>query len=107
MRLLLDQNLSRHLRGLLEGSKFDVIDTRNLGLQRAGDEEIVDVALRERRIIVSADSDFGAILSARQAQKPSFVLLRRTQGLSPEAIASVLTRTFLPIKPNWRQARFW
>ena len=71
MRLLLDQNLSRHLRGLLEGSKFDAIDTRSLGLQRANDAEIVDVALRERRIIVSADSDFGAILSARQAQKPS------------------------------------
>lgn len=90
MRLLLDQNLSKHLAGLLNGSSFDVVDTRSLGLQRADDEEIVDFAVQENRIIVSADTDFGAILAVRNAQKPSFVLLRRTQGLSPEAIASVL-----------------
>lgn len=90
MRLLLDQNLSKYLSGLLDSSTFDVTDTRSLGLQRADDEEIVDVALRDNRIIVSADSDFGAILAARHAQRPSFVLLRRTQGLSPETIASVL-----------------
>ncbi|TSD55812.1 DUF5615 family PIN-like protein [Aeromicrobium piscarium] len=69
---------------------FDVVDTRSLGLQRADDEEIVDVAAEENRTIVSADTDFGTILATRQAQKPSFVLLRRTQGLSPETIAAVL-----------------
>lgn len=90
MRLFLDQNLSANLADLLNGSTFNVVDTRGLGLQRAGDEEIVDFAVQESRIIVSADTDFGAILAARNAQKPSFVLLRRTQGLSPQAIASML-----------------
>ncbi len=90
MRLFLDQNLSAHLAGLLDGSVFDVIDTRSIGMQRASDEEIADFAASENRIVVSADTDFGAILAARQARKPSFVLLRRSQGLSPDIVASVL-----------------
>lgn len=89
MRLLLDQNLSRDLPALLAAAGFDVADTRTLGMQRWTDEEIVDFAAAESRIIVSADTDFGTILAKRQVVKPSFVLLRRTQGLSPEAIADI------------------
>ena len=90
MRLLLDQNLSRDLPALLAGPTFDVADTRSLGMQRWDDEAITDYAAAEDRVIVSADTDFGAILAARQSAKPSFVLLRRTNNLSPEAIAAVL-----------------
>lgn len=88
MRLLLDQNLSRDLPALLAGPLFDVADTRSLGMQRWDDEAIADYAVAEDRIIVSAD--FGAILAARQSAKPSFVLLRRTNNLSAEAVAAVL-----------------
>lgn len=91
MRLLLDQNLSRDLPALLTAVGFDVADTRALGMQRWVDEDIADFAAAENRIIVSADTDFGAILAKRQASKPSFVLLRRTQSLSPDAIVSLLT----------------
>lgn len=90
MRLLLDQNLSRNLPALLSAAGFDVADTRTLGMQRWADEAIADFAATENRIVVSADTDFGAILAKRQAAKPSFVLLRRTQGLSPEATAALL-----------------
>lgn len=90
MRLLLDQNLSRDLPALLSAAGFDVTDTRTLGMQRWADEEITDFAANEDRIVVSADTDFGAILAKRQMAKPSFVLLRRTQGLSAEATAALL-----------------
>lgn len=90
MRLLLDQNLSRDLPGLLLAAGFDVVDTRTLGMQRWADEDIADFAASHNRIVVSADTDFGAILAKRQAAKPSFVLLRRTHNLSPEAIAGLI-----------------
>lgn len=90
MRLLLDQNLSRDLPALLAAAGFDVADTRTLGMQRWVDEDIADFAAADNRIVVSADTDFGAILAKRQAAKPSFVLLRRTQHLSPEVIAGLL-----------------
>lgn len=90
MRLFLDQNLPAGLSSALQGTEFDVVDTRSLGMQRSDDEEIVDYAAAEGRIIVSADTDFGAILAARHSAEPSFVLLRRSQGLSAEETATVL-----------------
>ena len=90
MRLFLDQNLPAGLASALQGSVFDVVDTRSLGMERSDDEEIIDYAVAEDRIIVSADTDFGAILAARRSAEPSFVLLRRSQGLSAEETAAVL-----------------
>lgn len=49
---------------------------RAYGMQAARDEQIVDRAAQEDRIIVSADSDFSAILAAHEAERPSFILFR-------------------------------
>ncbi|MEZ5199926.1 MAG: DUF5615 family PIN-like protein [Micropruina glycogenica] len=92
MRLLLDQNLSRHLPAILAAAGFDVVDTRSLGMQRRADEAIADFAAEDDRIVVSADTDFGTILARRQLAKPSFVLLRRTQNLGPDEVGSLLVR---------------
>jgi len=45
-------------------------------MHAARDEEILARALEEDRIVVSADSDFGAILAAQEAERPSFLLFR-------------------------------
>ena len=45
-------------------------------MHAASDEEILAKALSEDRIVVSADSDFGAILAAQEADRPSFILFR-------------------------------
>jgi predicted nuclease of predicted toxin-antitoxin system len=45
-------------------------------MQAAKDEEILNRALAEDRIVVSADSDFSANLAAQEAERPSFVLFR-------------------------------
>ncbi len=37
--------------------------------------------------VVSADTDFGALLAIRNKQTPSFILLRKTQGLRPAEVA--------------------
>ncbi len=92
MRLLLDQNLSRHLPAILAAAGFDVVDTRSLGMQRWADEAIAEFAAEDDRIVVSADTDFGTILARRQLAKPSFVLLRRTQNLGPDEVGSLLVR---------------
>ena len=43
-------------------------------MHAAEDEEILARALDEDRIVVSADSDFSAILAAQEAERPSFIL---------------------------------
>jgi predicted nuclease of predicted toxin-antitoxin system len=40
------------------------------------DEDILRRAYVEDRIVVSADSDFGTILAAQAANRPSFILFR-------------------------------
>ncbi len=90
MRLFLDQNLPRDLAALLDGPLFDVADTRSRGLQRAPDEELLAIAAAESRVIVSADTDFGELLAKSHANTPSFVLLRKTDGLSAEEVANLL-----------------
>jgi predicted nuclease of predicted toxin-antitoxin system len=45
-------------------------------MQAASDAEVLARVLLEDRIVVSADSDFGAMLSARESERPSFILFR-------------------------------
>lgn len=45
-------------------------------MHAARDEVILARALHEDRIVVSADSDFSAILAAQEADRPSFILFR-------------------------------
>jgi len=46
----------------------------------------------EWRMIVSADTDFGALLVLHRSTKPSFILLRGDMQRHPEAQADLLAR---------------
>jgi predicted nuclease of predicted toxin-antitoxin system len=50
----------------------------------ATDEEVFDLAVREKRILVSADTDFGALLMMQRASQPSVVLFRGASQRRPE-----------------------
>lgn len=50
----------------------------------ATDDEIFDRATSEGFTVVTADSDFGALLAMRRTTSPSVVHLRRVAELTPE-----------------------
>lgn len=77
MRLLLDQNQSPLLGTLLADAGHDVVQVRDIGMSRALDTEILDLARHDDRVIVSADTDFGELLARSNAARPSVLLLRR------------------------------
>ncbi len=80
MRFLVDQNLSPRIVALLISEGHDAVHTSGLGLERATDETVLARARNDDRVVISADSDFGTILAATRAERPSVLYIRRSQG---------------------------
>jgi predicted nuclease of predicted toxin-antitoxin system len=96
MRLLLDANLSPRITDTLRGVGHDVVHVLDVGLVTASDRTIVEHALADARIIVTADSDFPMLLALSGAALPSVVLLRGVAELSPDEHAQLLAAN-LPV----------
>lgn len=91
MRLLVDANLSHRVAELLRDAGHDAVHVREIGLQHASDAEILDAATAEEQVIISEDTDFGALLAHRQSSGPSLVLLRSIEPITPQQQAMLLT----------------
>ena len=65
MRLLLDAHISRAMLSHLEGLGHDCVHAAML-MPRMSDTELLEMALKDRRVIVTADKDFGDLIFRRQ-----------------------------------------
>ncbi|MBS1862030.1 MAG: DUF5615 family PIN-like protein [Actinobacteria bacterium] len=90
MKLLFDANLSPEVVRRVKVSGHDAIHVAELGLLTAPDPEIMEAAAEADRILVTADSDFAAMLALGGARSPSVVLLRSADHMRPPEQAALL-----------------
>lgn len=90
MKFLIDNGLSPDLADLLAAAGHDAVHVRTLGLQSAADALIFHTALEQQRVLVSADTDFGALLTLGQRDQPSVILLRPGSPRRPDQQSQML-----------------
>lgn len=82
-------NLSPHWVITLRAGGHDALHWSEVGNPRAKDTEVLERSAADARVLVTHDLDFGAILAASGAARPS-VLQLRTQEVTPEAMGPTL-----------------
>lgn len=100
MKLLLDANLSPEVGRRLKEAGHDAIHVADIGLLTANDPEILQAAMKEERILLTADSDFGALLALGSLASPSVLLLRSADHLRPSEQAELITANLPQIAEN-------
>jgi len=58
MRLFCDQNIPLETLDFLRSLGYDVLSTRDVGMSRVDDEEVLQYAIREDRALLTFNADF-------------------------------------------------
>jgi predicted nuclease of predicted toxin-antitoxin system len=88
VKLLLDANLSPEVGRRLKEAGHDAIHVADIGLLTATDPVILRAAAKE--VLLTADSDFGALLALGSLASPSVLLLRSADHLRPAEQAELI-----------------
>jgi predicted nuclease of predicted toxin-antitoxin system len=80
VRFLIDECLPVRSSQFLHAYGHDALHIADLGLLGAPDDQIMQAAAADNRVLLSADTDFGELLAVGEHLAPSFVLLRGLAG---------------------------
>ena len=89
MRFLVDMPLSVDTAAWLRTKGHDAVHLRDQGLQRLPDDQIIQKAKAEGRVIVTMDVGFSHLLAFARESSPSMVLLRIVDA-RPQSIHQLL-----------------
>jgi predicted nuclease of predicted toxin-antitoxin system len=97
VRFLIDNALSPDVAEVLTAAGHDAVHVRSLSLHTATDEIIFQTAIDQERVLISADTDFGTILTMRQQARPSVILLRHGVPRRPADQVTLLLSNLPPL----------
>ncbi len=99
MKLLVDMNLSPRWVDVLRANGFEAVHWASVGNPRATDREIMAHAVQHRRVVLTHDLDFGAILAASNLAAPSVVQIR-SGNTDPDVIAAPVLAALRQMEPE-------
>lgn len=89
IRVLLDQGLPHSSLVFLRAEGWDVMHVQDLGMQQATDTDILLYARNDKRVVITLDADFHALLALSGESSPSVVRVRQ-EGLRAKELAQLL-----------------
>lgn len=89
MNFLTDENISLRVAKYLREKCFDVKDIKEEKLYGLSDEEIFEIAVKEKRAIITHDKDFVNI-ARNSNQHHSGIILVKPKNLKPENVLSLI-----------------
>jgi predicted nuclease of predicted toxin-antitoxin system len=98
LRFLIDNALSPVVAEHLRAAGHDAVHVRDYGMAAAADVDILMRAADEDRVVISADSDFAALLALRAERHPSLLLVKMTANRRPADQADMLLRNLPPLE---------
>ena len=85
---------------MLTAAGENAVHVRSCEIQAASDEAILARAVAEDRIVVSADTEFAAILANQRAGRPSFIPFRDPNLLVAADYAAMPVPALILLKPS-------
>jgi len=99
VKLLIDMNLSPDWVRLSEQHGWQAVHWSAVGDPRARDADIVDWARANDYIVFTHDLDFGSLLAATRAERPSVIQVR-TQDVMPAGLGPTLVQILRQYEPE-------
>lgn len=99
MKALLDMPVSTSLLGVLRAHGHEGVHAYQIGQGRASDSELLEIARREERIVITADLDFPRLLVLSSATGPGIVLFRGG-NYSDSEMCALLDRVLKQVPPE-------
>jgi predicted nuclease of predicted toxin-antitoxin system len=87
--ILLDQALPVRAAVILREDGWNALHAREIGMRDSSDDDILERAARESRVLISLDPDFHHILALTSAVRASVVLIRQ-QWLRASEVAPLV-----------------
>ena len=93
MRFLLDMGISASVATWLKSQGYNAIHLNDENLYKLQDNLILEKAIKEQRIIITSDMDFGQLLAFNKSYQAS-VIQFRTSDFTPNNIQTKLELLF-------------
>ena len=93
IKILTDENISPKVVLFLRQQGIDVLDTKEQAWFGKADEELLEIANREQRFIMTHDSDFGT-LAIHEAKSYYGIIYIRVKNLKPQNVIRVCNQLF-------------